>query len=168
MFFFLDLHVSLDIPNAYSINSITGTNWEGVGVLPDFKVPFEDSFDFGYLNALENLRAKTEDEKKRNKLDWAIAGLKSGNSPIRIDSITLQKYAGDYGERSIIYKDGYLYYERNDKSTFKLIPMTETLFAFRDWDDARIEFVNDNSGHVLEFHTLSPDGGKSAHKRNSD
>ncbi|MEW5925606.1 MAG: S41 family peptidase [Candidatus Zixiibacteriota bacterium] len=168
MFFFLDLHVSLDIPNAYSVNSITGTGWEGVGIIPDFQVPFEESFDFAYLKALENQKSKTEDAKKRNKIDWAIAGINAHKNPVVLDEAVLQKYAGNYGERAIIYKENHIFYQRNDKSTFMLYPMTETLFEFRDWGDARIEFVKDSSGQVIEFNTLSPDGSKSACKRTSD
>lgn len=35
----LDPHVSVKLPTARSINPVTGTNWEGVGVVPDVQVP---------------------------------------------------------------------------------------------------------------------------------
>ena len=168
MFFFLDLHVSLDIPNAYSVNSITGTGWEGVGIIPDYEVPFEKSLDFAYLKALEKLKSKTDDEKELSKIDWAMTGFNARNNPVAVDIITLLKYAGAYGERAIILKDNHIFYQRNDKSTFMLYPMTETLFGFRDWDDARIEFIKDDFGRVIEFNTLSPDGGRSVCKRTED
>lgn len=38
-------HVLVTVPTARSINSVTGTNWEGVGVLPDVSVPAEQALD---------------------------------------------------------------------------------------------------------------------------
>ncbi|MFF3113846.1 S41 family peptidase [Kitasatospora sp. NPDC057904] len=38
-------HVMVTVPTARSINPVTGTNWEGVGVEPDVKVPAEDALE---------------------------------------------------------------------------------------------------------------------------
>lgn len=38
-------HVMVTVPTARSINPVTGTNWEGVGVEPDVKVPAEDGLE---------------------------------------------------------------------------------------------------------------------------
>jgi C-terminal processing protease CtpA/Prc len=48
------------IPSRRPINPITGTNWEGVGVQPDFNVPAESAFDKAYE------LAKLAAEKFRN------------------------------------------------------------------------------------------------------
>ena len=44
-------HVTVTIPSARSINPITGTNWEGVGVEPDVAVSADDAFDVAYRAA---------------------------------------------------------------------------------------------------------------------
>ncbi len=46
-------HFALDLPEGTSINPITGTNWEGVGVQPDVVVPAEQAL----AKALELARA---------------------------------------------------------------------------------------------------------------
>lgn len=46
-------HVTVTVPAARSINPVTGTNWEGVGVEPDVAVAAEDALE----KALEHLRA---------------------------------------------------------------------------------------------------------------
>ncbi|MFD7729305.1 S41 family peptidase [Kitasatospora phosalacinea] len=45
-------HVTVAVPTARSINPVTGTNWEGVGVEPDLAVPADDALG----TALEHLR----------------------------------------------------------------------------------------------------------------
>ena len=44
-------HVTVTIPNARSINPITGSNWEGVGVEPDVPVSADEAFDVAYRAA---------------------------------------------------------------------------------------------------------------------
>jgi hypothetical protein len=41
----LDPHVSVKIPTARSINPVTGSNWEGVGVTPDVSVPADSALE---------------------------------------------------------------------------------------------------------------------------
>jgi len=168
MFCFVNMYVSIDVPNASSINSITGGNWEGVGVAPDIEVPFEETFDFAYRKALETLLEKADNDESRSKINWAISGLTMKQNPVEVGADLLQKYTGDYGERKIIYRDGHIYYQRNDKSTFRLYPMSETVFGFIDWDDARIEFVGDEKGAVTEFQLQMPDGRRGVHERSGD
>jgi len=38
-------HFAINVPWGNAINPITGTNWEGVGVVPDVKVPANDALD---------------------------------------------------------------------------------------------------------------------------
>lgn len=45
------------VPNARSVNPITGTNWEGVGVVPDIPTPVERAFDIAYREALAHVVA---------------------------------------------------------------------------------------------------------------
>jgi C-terminal processing protease CtpA/Prc len=45
------------IPVGRVINPITGTNWEGTGVIPDIAVSQEDAFKTAYMLALRSVRA---------------------------------------------------------------------------------------------------------------
>ena len=49
--------VHIGIPFARSINPITGTNWQGTGVIPDVAVPEAEAFDVAYGKALRHVLA---------------------------------------------------------------------------------------------------------------
>jgi hypothetical protein len=55
-----------------SINPITKTNWEGVGVKPDIAVPAEEALHTAYLLALKNLAKKTKDDRVKQELTSLI------------------------------------------------------------------------------------------------
>lgn len=52
--------VEITVPIARSINPITGTNWEGVGVKPDVELPEEQAFPHAYRLALEHIIANAK------------------------------------------------------------------------------------------------------------
>ncbi|HLK77072.1 MAG TPA: S41 family peptidase [Streptosporangiaceae bacterium] len=47
--------VHIGIPFARSINPVTGTNWEGTGVVPDVAVPEDQAYDVAYAKALQHV-----------------------------------------------------------------------------------------------------------------
>ena len=47
--------VHIGIPFARSINPVTGTNWQGAGVVPDVAVPEAEAYDVAYTRALEHV-----------------------------------------------------------------------------------------------------------------
>jgi hypothetical protein len=68
--------VHIGIPFARSINPITGTNWQGTGVVPDIAVPEAEAYDVAYARALRHVLALDEkfppiEDEARN----ALAGL---------------------------------------------------------------------------------------------
>ena len=52
--------VMIGIPFARSVNPITGTNWEGTGVVPDVAVPEAEAHDVAYAKALRHVLALDE------------------------------------------------------------------------------------------------------------
>ena len=52
--------VHIGIPFARSINPVTGTNWQGTGVVPDVAVPEADAHDVAYAMALRHVLALDE------------------------------------------------------------------------------------------------------------
>lgn len=48
-------HFGVGIPTGRAINPITGTNWEGTGVLPDVEVPPEEAFKVAHIAALKKV-----------------------------------------------------------------------------------------------------------------
>jgi hypothetical protein len=49
--------VHIAVPCARSINPVTGTNWQGTGVVPDTAVPAEQAYDVAYAKALRHVTA---------------------------------------------------------------------------------------------------------------
>jgi hypothetical protein len=49
--------VHIGIPFARSINPVTGTNWQGTGVVPDVAVPEAEAYDVAYAKALQHVLA---------------------------------------------------------------------------------------------------------------
>jgi hypothetical protein len=47
--------VHIGIPFARSVNPVTGTNWQGTGVVPDVAVPEEQAYDVAYARALRHV-----------------------------------------------------------------------------------------------------------------
>ncbi len=47
--------VHIGIPFARSVNPVTGTNWQGTGVVPDVAVPEAQAYDIAYARALEHM-----------------------------------------------------------------------------------------------------------------
>ena len=62
----------VSIPIARAVNPITGTNWEGVGVEPDVRVPAADALQTAHLAALEKRLERTSDPAQRAALEDAI------------------------------------------------------------------------------------------------
>lgn len=50
-------HFEAFIPIGRTINPVTGTNWEGVGVTPDISIPQEQAFKAAYHMALQSILA---------------------------------------------------------------------------------------------------------------
>ncbi|MBE9139663.1 S41 family peptidase [Nodosilinea sp. LEGE 07088] len=48
-------HFWVFMPTGQAINPITGSNWDGTGVIPNVKVPMETAFDTAHLMALNHL-----------------------------------------------------------------------------------------------------------------
>lgn len=65
-------HFQVFIPTGRAISPITNTNWEGVGVEPDVKVPQEQALKTAYLLALSKLLETAKDERLTNALKQLI------------------------------------------------------------------------------------------------
>jgi C-terminal processing protease CtpA/Prc len=70
--------LEITVPNARSINPVTGTNWEGTGVEPDVPVPAEQAYDVAYRRALEHVLATDTPDGIRAEARAALAQLGDG------------------------------------------------------------------------------------------
>lgn len=65
-------HFEAFMPRGHAINPITKTNWEGVGVQPDVRVPQADALNAAQALALKSLIAKTTDAREIETLKQAL------------------------------------------------------------------------------------------------
>ena len=153
----------LRVPIARAINPITKTNWEGTGVTPDIQIPAAQAFDRAYEMALEKLAAKATDPDRKNEFAWILSGKKAKLNPPRVAERILKMYPGVYGERKVSLENGVLYYQRTGPK-YRLVPMTETLFAVEGLDYFRLEFVV-TDGKAMAVNGLYDNGDKDTSPR---
>lgn len=132
------------VPFGRAVSPITKTNWEGTGVEPDVKTTKAMAFDMAYMMALDSLMKTEENKNVKAELQWAYLGLKAKLNPIVLDKKTMNAYVGTYGPRSITLEEGVLYYQREDRPKYKMIPMAEELFFFDDISYFRLKVIMEN------------------------
>jgi len=63
---------SMSVPYMRSVNPVTQTNWEGIGVQPDIQVKSNIALHTAHIKALTSLYEKSSDENQRFKLAETI------------------------------------------------------------------------------------------------
>jgi hypothetical protein len=165
---FHNLNVGMSLPFGRAINPITGTNWEGVGITPDIQVPQEKALQTAHKEALKKLLGKTTDETRKKSLTWSMETLDALLNPAKVDIGLMNKYAGKYGPRMITLEDGELYYQREGRPKYKMIPMSQDTFIFDEVRYFRLKFVSDSSGRVTEVVGLYDNGRTDSSPRTSE
>lgn len=150
-------------PTARSINPITNSNWEGIGVAPDINIPANEALIEAHLKALDSLKRLNTDEKSQEYYKWYLEMVKTKNSPVNIVLSTLKSYVGNYGIRTISLENGNLYYQRENTMKYKLTPMTNDTFIIEELPDFRIQFILKNN-KVVALKGLNKDGTSSEYK----
>ncbi|MCC6396373.1 MAG: hypothetical protein IT282_05100 [Bacteroidetes bacterium] len=162
---FRGLNVVVYVPYGRAINPVTGTNWEGVGVEPDLKVSADRALLVARAEAFKALIAKAEDHSKKGLLQWLQDGLAVEMQPVSVPDSLLASYAGTYGPRSIRFRNGTLYYQREGRPEFRMIPMGGDRFMVETLDYFRLQFRRDSSGGVTELVGQYDNGDTDAHPR---
>jgi hypothetical protein len=155
---FPTLNIGMRVPFGRAINPVSGTNWEGTGVTPDIEVPSDQALMVARLEAMKKLLEKSPPEDRKNVLEWNIASLYADIHPVTVDESILKSYVGVYGPRTITFENGDLYYQRQDRPKYKMIPMADDLFMFKDLDYFRIKVITDSDGNATELRGLYDNG----------
>ena len=145
------------VPSGRAINPITRTNWEGKGIVPHISVPRDKALDKAHYTALEKLTEKTEDEEKKQRMQWALDSIKARLEPQKVQEEILKKYVGQYTRSVITLEDGQLFFKSGPQK-FKMIPLSETYFILGGWADVRVEFVLDDKEKEYAIKARFPDG----------
>ena len=67
--------LAISVPHARSVNPVTGTNWQGTGVVPDVAVPAAEARDVAYAKALRHVLTLTVPPPIADEARAALAGL---------------------------------------------------------------------------------------------
>ncbi|UCC40738.1 MAG: S41 family peptidase [Candidatus Aminicenantes bacterium] len=132
------------VPKGRAINPITKTNWEGVGVKPHIEVPQKDALKTAHLKALEKLAAGTKDKDDKFRYEWYKESLKAELNPVKVKPETLKLYEGKYGPRTITFENGELFYQRIGRPKYRMIPLADDLFMFKEIDYFRIKIIKED------------------------
>jgi C-terminal processing protease CtpA/Prc len=145
------------VPSGRAINPITKTNWEGKGIEPHISVPRNKALDKAHYTALEKLIENTEDEGKKQRLQWALDGIKAKLEPQKVQEEILKKYVGQY-TRGIVTLEGVHLFFKAGPQKFKMMPLSETYFILDGWADVRVEFVFDDKAKEYAIKACFTDG----------
>jgi len=143
---FPDLGAKLSVPFGRAVNPITMTNWEGTGIEPHIKVPQEEALDVALYEALKKMHEEAEIPELKERMAWALERLDAIREPFDISENILKSYAGMYGPRNIIFENGGLYYQREERPKYRMYAISETLFCFEEIDYFRLEVVVGDDG----------------------
>ena len=75
--------IAISVPFARSVNPVTGTNWQGTGVVPDIAVPAARAYDVAYRKALEHVLSITVPPPVAAEARDALAALAPSDDPAR-------------------------------------------------------------------------------------
>jgi CubicO group peptidase (beta-lactamase class C family) len=92
------------------------------------------------------LQADPNHDETRTRRSWLQDLVEVGAQPVELEAALLQRYAGSYGPRALTFRDGRLFYQRQGRNEFQLVPLSERLFALDGLPGFRIEVVTDRAG----------------------
>jgi hypothetical protein len=141
------------VPYLRLVHPRTGTNWEGVGVIPDLKASGALALDLALLTDLTRPGRPGGSES----LDWTVAALRARVSPVSVPAARLAAYAGQYGQRRIWVSDGSLMYQREGRDPVRLTPLADHLFQLGADESLRVRFV-EQGGAIAALEIVTEEG----------
>jgi tetratricopeptide (TPR) repeat protein len=105
--------------------------------------------------AVESIEAALQIDKGNTLaargLEWARDALKAETSPVVLSTAEMERFAGDYGPRHIRLHEGRLFYQRDGRVEYRLLPLSRDTFALERYGRFRVRFVSDASGRVTKL-----------------
>ncbi len=145
-------------PYARAINPVTKTNWEGGGVKPDINTTSEKALEVTHLKILEELVSNTKDAFDLFDIKWCLDITKCVYQPLAIDTLILKKYVGVFGERTITFANGKLFYQRINKPKFEMETISPALMKAKNNNYFKVEFITSASLEVNDIKIYYQDG----------
>ncbi len=146
---------SVSIASETTINAITKTSFEQVGVIPNIKTSSEEAFTKAYIAALNYLKENNSKHIAPSNYDKVIDFLPQNKSKETIDANDYEKYAGTYKDATIeitisVRATGLYAKITGNNVNFKLIPKGDTIFIV-DGIKERIQFILNENNEVIQL-----------------
>lgn len=149
---------SVFISTGKAVNPVTGSNWEGTGVLPDIEVPSTEALDMAQARALRARLETAQSETARRGLEWALEAVEVRSRPVASPPSELERYAGAYGDRRIRFESGQLSYQRGRRAVHRIVPLGGDRFLLDGVDGFRLQFERADSGDMARLIDMWADG----------
>jgi hypothetical protein len=155
--FVINDNLYIMVPTATNVNIVTGTSWEGSGVIPNIKISSNLALTKSILESYILLANKTPDQELKQLYNWMISKYQVQLNPQFVSIEILKTFTGDYGDgKKVIYEDGSLYYI-NKSGKYKMTYMGDNTFLV-DGKDYRLKFPEYNSS-LKYYEAIWMDGG---------
>lgn len=129
----------LSVSTGRTVQPISKTDWEGVGVAPTVAADPAQALEVAQLRAIDRLLPGMPDGVPRWQLAWARPAVEASLHPASLTDKDLRAFAGTYGEVAILFRDHALWLSRPDRPLSRLTPMTrDGLFQAVDNDTLRV------------------------------
>ncbi len=146
-------------------NPVTGTNWEGVGVVPNVKVPAVEALDHALKLAYEKILERADDPGHKTSIEWALEAQTAKLNPAEYDAADYADIVGAYGQRAITAIDGVLYYQRGESAGQRMTPLGDDRFLVEGLDNYRLTIQRDRRGRVQSLSLEQPSAPPSVSAR---
>ena len=158
--FIINDFLGILVPNGRAINPITKTNWEGTGVTPDIEVSSDNALQTAIVEAVKKLMDKEKNPEKKASLEFTLNRIKAEFNPYTLEKSSMEEYAGTYGPRVVFFEDGQLYYQREGRPKYRMIPMSRDTFMFNEIDYFLMKFERDDSNNIIAIEGIYDNGYK--------
>lgn len=134
----------LSVPLSYTLDPVSNSNWEGVGVEPTMAVAASDALGTAYRDAVERLLATTAEGEDRTFLAWAREGACAIEAPYGPSIADLASIVGSYGPARIEMRNQAVWLVRPERPDMRLRPLCPGGLFEADGDDMfRIRISSD-------------------------
>lgn len=136
----------LSVSYGRPIHVLTNTNWEGVGVKPDFECNPNIALDTAQSLALIKLTELQNENLTEYK--WALTAAEARLNQINLTPAQLNAWSGhfqssNFGEIKVNFEQGILWLERPNRPQSRLSPLnTKGLFAIEGNELLRVRVTN--------------------------
>ena len=149
------------ISTSTPVNPITGTNWEGTGVLPDIEVASDDALERAQVLALRELTTR-RGAATPTDAQWTLEYLTHASS--QRTQVALREYVGQYGNATVSVVDDAIHIRRH-RQVLRLRHLRDDTFFIEGDAHLRVVFERASSNSLRGFQLLRSSGFSIWHPR---